>query len=195
MNRWIRVAVLLAALPATGQLTGCAAAAIGAIVGGAAVMNDRRTTGSQADDQSIEFKVPDLIHAEPDLWNSSHVSTTSFNSIVLLSGETPSEEFKVRIGAIAASVPKVRRVHNELAIAAPSSMSARSADAWITGKVKSALLNDMQLDSTRVKVVTEKGVVYLMGLVTNAEAEKATEIARRVSGVQRVVRLFELIAS
>jgi len=195
MNRWIKVALLLAALPAAGQLTGCAALAIGGVVGGAAVLTDRRTTGTQVDDQSIELKVPELIRAEPDLWDSSHVSTTSFNSIVLLSGETPSESFKERIGALAASVPKVRRVHNELAIAAPSSLSARSADAWTTGKVKTALLNEMQLDSSRVKVVTEKGVVYLMGLVTNAEAEKATEVTRRVGGVQRVVRLFELIAS
>ncbi len=195
MNRWIGVALLLAALPVTAHLTGCAAVAVSGIVGGAAVINDRRTTGSQMDDQAIELKVPDLVRAQPDIWDSSHVSTTSFNGIVLLSGETPSESFKERIGKLAAGLPKVRRVHNELAIAAPSSLGARSSDAWITGKVKATLLSEMQLDSTRVKVVTEKGVVYLMGLVTDAEAAKATEFARRVSGVQRVVRLFELIAS
>ena len=195
MTRWIRLALLLTMLPGATQLTGCAAAAVTGIIAGAAVINDRRTTGSQVDDQSIEMKVPQLISDHPDLWDSSHVETTSFNNIVLLTGETPSEAFKKRIGALAASIPKVRLVHNELVIAAPSSMMARSSDAWITGKVKAALLGEMDLDSTRVKVVTEKGVVYLMGLVTKTEADEATEATRRVEGVQRVVRLFELIAT
>ncbi len=192
MNRWLRVAVLLALVPALPQLTGCAAAAGAGIATGAVAATDRRTTGTFIDDEIIELKVIDRLRKEPDLWDQSHVNATSFNNIVLLSGETISDAAKSQIGQLTATITKVRRVHNELAIAAPSSVLARSSDTWITGKVKTKLLTEMALDGTRVKVVTEKGVVYLMGLVTSEEAERATEFARRTGGVQRVVRLFEL---
>lgn len=193
MNAWLRTALLLGIAAAAPPLSGCAAVAGAGLATGAAVATDRRTPGTFIDDQLIEFKVYERLRAEVELWEQSHVNATSFNNVVLLSGETTSEANKERIGALAAAIPKVRRVHNELAIAAPSSMLARSSDGWITGKVKATLLSEMQLDGTRVKVVTEKGVVYLMGLATEAEAERATDIARRVGGVQRVVRLFELI--
>jgi len=179
MCQIFRLSLLLVAIGSLTQLTGCAVA-------------DHRTTGTQIDDEIIEIKVIDKIHSQPDLWEQSHVNATSFNNIVLLTGETPSDAFKTRIASTAASVEKVRSVHNELAIAGQSSLLARSSDTWLTGKVKSTLLGEMQMDGTRVKVVTEKGVVYLMGLVTNAEADKATDLARRVAGVERVVRLFEI---
>jgi osmotically-inducible protein OsmY len=185
--------IMIVALPAAVELSGCAAAAGATIATGAMTVHDRRTTGTLIDDQLIEFKVGDQIRTEPELWEQSHVNATSFNNVVLLTGETPSEDFKTRIAALAAAIPKVARVHNELAIAAPSSMLARSSDTWITGKVKTTLLTEMSLDGTRVKVVTEKGVVYLMGLLRSTEAEQATDLARRVGGVERVVRLFELV--
>lgn len=193
MNRWLRFALVLTLIPAFTQLTGCAAAAGAGIATGAVAATDRRTTGTFIDDEIIELKVMDRLRNEPDLWDQSHVNATSFNNIVLLTGETPAEASKTRIGQLAATIPKVRQVHNEIAIAAPASVLARSSDTWITGKVKTKLLTEMALDGTRVKVVTEKGVVYLMGLVTNEEAERATDFARRTGGVQRVVRLFELI--
>lgn len=192
MNRCTRIVLLALLLPAASQITGCAVAAGAGLATGAIAATDRRTTGTFIDDQLIEFKVSNALRADEELWRQSHVNTTSFNHIVLLTGGTPSESNKARIGQIAAAVEKVRQVHNEIAIAAPSSMLARSSDTWVTSKVKTSLLSEMQMDGTRVKVVTEKGVVYLMGLVSSAEADRATDLARRVGGVERVVRLFEL---
>jgi len=192
MYRFLRLIPLIVALPAIAQLTGCAIVAGAGLATGAVATTDRRTTGTFIDDEIIEFKVLNRIRTQSDLWEQSHVNATSFNNIVLLTGETPSSAFKTRISQAAASISKVRNVHDELAIAAPSSMLARTSDTWVTGKVKTILLSEMQMDGTRVKVVTEKGIVYLMGLVSNAEADKATELTRRVGGVERVVRLFEL---
>lgn len=184
--------LLLAAL--VTQLAGCAAAAVGAgAATGAAVAYDRRTAGTFVDDEIIEWKVRKALVDDPDVRTQAHVSVTSFNNIVLLSGEAPSEALKARAAELARQVPSVRGVHNELAIAAPSSMLARSSDTVTTAKVKSALLAARTADATRVKVVTERGTVYLLGLLTRDEAEQITEVVRRVGGVQRVVRLFEYL--
>jgi len=187
-----RMLALALVLPAAAQLTGCAAMVGAGIATGVAVANDERSPGTVLDDQLIEFEANDRVRAQSEIFEQSHINITSFNNVVLLTGETPSDDFKTRTAAIVAGVPKVRSVHNELAIAAPSSLVARSSDSWVTTKVKTTLLSEMALDATRVKVVTEKGVVYLMGLVSSAEAERATDLARRISGVERVVRLFEL---
>ena len=187
-----RILALALLLPAALQLTGCAVAAGAGIATGVAVANDERSPGVIVDDQLLEFEVNDRIRAASEIFEQSHINVTSFNAVILLTGETPSDDFKTRAASLAAAVPKVRGVHNELAIAAPSSLVARSSDSWLTTKVKTTLLSEMALDATRVKVVTEKGVVYLMGLVSGEEAERATDLARRVSGVERVVRLFEL---
>ena len=188
--RALRVILLLALV---ALLQGCVAAVGAGAAAGAAVINDRRTTGTYIDDELIELKVLDAIRKDKDLWNASHINATSFNNIVLLSGETPSEALRARITEVARNIPKVKLVHNELAIAAPSSALARSSDTWITGKVKTALLNEKGLDAAHTKVVTERGVVYLMGILTRAEADVATDIARRVDGVQRVVKLMEYL--
>ncbi len=190
MNRTTRLLLALLLLPAAVELTGCAAAAGAGIATGAVAANDRRTTGTLIDDEIIEIKVFDELRKDADLWEQVHVNATSFNNVVLLTGEAPSEALRTRIGELTAAIQKVRTVHNEIAIAAPSSILARSSDSWITSKVKTRLIGEMKLDGTRVKVVTEKGVVYLMGLVSAAEAEQATELTRRVGGVERVVRLF-----
>lgn len=193
MYRFLKLTLFIAAIPALTQLTGCAVAAGAGIASGTVAATDRRTTGTFIDDEIIEFKVQQQIMGQSEVWEQSHVNITSFNNIVLLTGETPSDAFKTRIAHEAAKVTKVRNVHNEMAIAAPSSLLARSSDTWLTSKVKTTLLSEMAMDGTRVKVVTEKGVVYLMGLLTSTEADKATELARRVGGVERVVRLFEII--
>ncbi len=173
------------------QLSGCAAVAGAGIAAGASAAHDRRTTGTFIDDELIELKIIDKARSDEALWQQTHLNATSFNNIVLLTGETPSDTFKTRAGQIAAGIQKVRKVHNELVIAAPSSMLSRSGDSWITSKVKSQLLNQMGATATRIKIVTEKGVVYLMGILTRAEASQATELTRRVGGVERVVKLFE----
>lgn len=193
MNRIARRYLLIIAIPVLTQLTGCAAAIIGAGVGAGVAANDQRSTGAFIDDELIELEFVRQFGLEPpDLWNRSHVNATSMNHVVLLTGETASEEYRARIGQLTAGIEDVVGVHNELVIAAPSSMGARWTDTTITSKVKSAMLNSTQADSTRVKVVTERSVVYLMGVVSSDNADGATEVARRVKGVKRVVRLFEV---
>ncbi len=174
-------------------LGGCVAAVGAGAVTGAAMAHDRRTTGTFVDDNLIELKAVGALQTDKELWNYSHLNVTSFNNIVLLTGESPSEALRQRAAQTVANLQKVRKVHNEVVVAAPSSMVSRSGDTLITGKVKTALINKDDVDATRIKVVTENGVVYLMGLVTQTEAVAATEVARRVGGVQRVVRIFEYI--
>lgn len=176
-------------------LAGCVPLVIGtAAVGGASVAHDRRTAGTIVEDQVIEAKVIAALHDDSALWEQSHLSVTSYNMVVLLAGETPSEALRVRAEEIAQNVKPVRRVYNELTIAAPSSLMTRSGDSWITTEVKANFFKVKGIegfDPTRVKVVTVNGTVYLMGLVSREGGNAAAESARQVSGVQRVVKLFE----
>ncbi|HSS63913.1 MAG TPA: BON domain-containing protein [Gammaproteobacteria bacterium] len=191
ITRKLLLSTIIAAQAAL--LGGCAAAVGAGAVTGAAVAYDRRTAGTFVDDGLIELKAVGALQKDEELWDYSHINVTSFNNIVLLTGESPSEALRQRAAQAVANLQKVRKVHNEVAVAAPSSVLSRSGDTLITGKVKTALLNSDNVDATRIKVVTENGVVYLMGLVTQTEADAATEVARRVGGVQRVVRIFEYI--
>lgn len=176
-------------------VTGCAPALI---VGGSAVSaaHDRRTLGSFVEDQNIELKAYDLLSKDRELENQSHISITSYNGVVLMSGQTPSAAMRASAEEQVKTVPKVKRVHNELTIAAPSSLGTRSTDTWVTSKVKTNLFKvkgHEDFDPTRVKVVTENGTVYLMGLLKPNEAEDVVEVVRQVGGVQRVVKIFEYI--
>lgn len=188
-----RLSPLLLLVGVVLLLQGCVAAVGTGVVAGAATAYDRRTTGTLIDDQIIELKVVERASKDTELWDQSHINVTSFNNIVLLTGEAPSELLRQRLTKLAAGVPKVRSVHNEMAIAAPSSLLSRSSDTVVTTKALAALAN-LELDlAGRTKVVTENGVVYLMGLVTRAEADAATNVARQVGGVQRVVKVFEYL--
>lgn len=150
-----------------------------------------RSLGSYIDDEIIETKViVNIRKTSPEL-EQSHLSAVSHNGIVLLTGQTPNDALRQQAEQIAAAVKKVRKVHNEVTIGPNSSMGMRGNDTWITTKVKSKLSLDNQLDASRIKVVTESGVVYLMGLVSTAEAEAASLVASQTSGVQKVVRVFE----
>lgn len=194
MNRWLAPWITLFA--ATSLLQGCAPLIVGTAATGASVAHDRRTTGTFVEDQSIELKAAGALGEDPDLKAQAHLNVTSFNMVVLLSGEAPSESLRQRAGDIVARVDKVRRVHNEIQVAAPSSMMTRSSDTLITAKVKTSLFSIKGMenfDPTRVKVVTENGTVFLMGLLTRAEAEATASAASGVSGVQRVVKLFEYL--
>ena len=184
---------LLILLSVITLIQGCAAVLGAGAATGAAVANDRRTVGTMLDDQTIEFKVLDALRSDDDLWQQTHVNGTSVNNIVLLTGEAPTDELRQRIETLVHQIPKVRRVHNEIVIGAPSSLLTRSSDSWITGKVKTNLLTTDIQEATHIKVVTENGSVYLMGLVTQAEASRATDVARAVGGVQRVVKVFEYL--
>lgn len=174
-------------------IQGCIATA----VPGAVLAQDRRIPGAVIDDQLIELKVLAAIDEDERLRSRSHVhvNVTSMNKRVLLTGEALGESLRARITEIAVRIPKVKDVQNRIEVAAPSSLLSRSKDSLITGKVKTALFgnNDLNLKARHVKVVTERGTVYLMGLLTQAEAEQATEIARRVGGVRRVVKFIEHI--
>lgn len=177
-------------------LSGCAAVVIGAGVAAGAtatVAHDRRTTGVFIEDGTIEQKALKGFSADAEIKESSHINVTSYNMVVLVTGEAPSEDIRNRIVNIVREIPEVTHVYNELTIAAPSSWTSRSSDSLITSKVKTNLLTVDDFDGTRVKVVTDKGIVYLMGILTRAEADIATGEAQRTGGVQKVVKLFQYI--
>lgn len=186
--RLLSAASLLAGLV---TLAGCVETVlVGGGATGAAVATDRRTAGSILDDEVIEHKTGSVISDDASL-KDVHINATSMNGIVLLTGEAPTEAQRTRILEHARKVPRVRQVVNEIRVAPPTSYGSRSNDAWLTTKVRSKMSGEKQLDSYNIKVVTENGVVYLMGLAKKAEGDKAAELARAVGGVQRVVKLFE----
>jgi osmotically-inducible protein OsmY len=164
----------------------------GAVVGGAAVATDRRSTGAQLDDEVIEDKssIAILERFKGDF----HVNVTSFNGIVLLTGEVPAETSKTEIGEMLRTTPKVRAVQNELVVGPVTDLQSRSNDTLITSKVKARFVEAAKFQINYVKVVTEHGVVYLMGIVRRDEGDAAAEIARTTNGVQRVVKVFEYIS-
>lgn len=185
---------LLLLLPAVTLplLQGCAPAALtGATTVVSTLAADRRTTGTIIEDESIEIKARLALADQRDLNKRVHINFTSFNTWVLISGEAPSEEDRAAVGELVKNVEKVSKVFNEVAIAAPSSLLSRSADSVVSAKIKAKLIAENDLSTLHIKVVTENGVTFLMGLVNQEEGDIATEIARRTGGVQRVVKLFE----
>jgi len=186
---WAAVSLLFVSVLA---LQACAQALIvGGVAAGAVMAADRRQVEVMYADQRIEFaaggRISDALKGE------GHVNVTSYNYTVLLTGEVPTAQAKVDAEKAASEVPQVKTVVNELQIAGTSSAASRSNDAYITSKVKSNLLGNGKVKPTDIKVVTEAGVVYLLGLVTREEADAATEIARGTAGAQKVVRVFEYV--
>jgi osmotically-inducible protein OsmY len=174
-------------------LEGCVPVVVGAAVGGTAmVATDRRTTGTQVDDEFIEDKVSYNIHER--FKGDFHINVTSYNGIVLLTGEVPAEAARADVAAVALAQPKVRAVQNELAIGPVTDLGSRSNDTLITSKVKTRFVEANKFQINHVKVVTERGVVYLLGLVRHGEGDAAAEIASTTAGVQRVVKVFEYLA-
>lgn len=183
-------ALLVIALAA--HLSGCAPLVVGgAVAGGTLVAVDRRQPDVMASDERIELQAASKISDQ--LKDKGHVNVTSYNKQVLLTGEAATEALKQDAERIAAGVPEVKGVVNELRVAPPSELGARSNDTYITSVVKSRMVTAQKFNPVHVKVVTEAGVVYLMGLVTRKEADDATQIARTTSGVKRVVRVFEYL--
>jgi osmotically-inducible protein OsmY len=188
-NRYALVLALIAA----SLMSGCIAL-IGA--GGAAAVSaleDRRTSGTQIEDQGIESRAQGRINER--LGERAHVSVTVFNRSVLLTGEAWDETTRAEIEKIAAAVPNVRTVTNEVQVSSLSSGASRANDTALTAKVKGRLLNVKGLNPYHVKVVTEAGVVYLLGLVTELEADAAVDVARTTGGVRKVVKVFEYCKS
>lgn len=175
------------------MLQGCVAVAAGGVATGGAVAYDRRTTGTFIEDQAIELKAGQALRADAEINEQAHLNVTSYNTVVLVTGEAPTGEMRERITAIVSDIPKVTHVYNEVTVAGPSSLTSRSSDTLITSKVKTKLFTISNFDATRVKVVTEKGVVYLMGLLTREEADRTTDAARTVGGVQKIVKLYQYL--
>ncbi|ORU91510.1 MAG: BON domain-containing protein [Cycloclasticus sp. symbiont of Bathymodiolus heckerae] len=176
--------LLVLSLVLISQLSGCA------------VVHDRRTLGTVIEDQSIELKSLQVLYGVDEIRINTHINATSYNGVLLLTGEAPTEQLRTKIANRLRQIPKVHRVQNEILLAAPSSLLSRSSDTIITSKSKVALLglNKIQsFDPTRVKIISENGVVYLMGLLRQHEISPVIETVRRIGGVQRVVKLFEII--
>jgi osmotically-inducible protein OsmY len=186
------VAVVLAA---TTLVTGCGALVVGtAIVGGAMIATDRRTSGAQVDDEVIELKANGRIGETFPNGDIVRINTTSYNRMVLLTGEVPTEADKTTAEQVVARIDNVVSVVNELSVGPPNSFNERTKAAFITSKVKASLVDAKDLFANSIKVVTHRGVVYLMGRVTEREANRAAEIARGVSGVVKVVKVFEILS-
>jgi len=180
-------------------LNGCTAAVVGgATVTGVNIAHDRRTAGTYVEDESIELKAGAAIRKEKELSKQIHINIISINGIVLLVGQAPTEAMRQQAGSITQGIEKVRLVHNEMTVAEPIPLKTRSSDSYITTKVKASLFGikgQDDLDPSRVKVVTENGTVYLMGLLYHAEADAVAVKASQVDGVQKVVKLFEYMDS
>ena len=187
-----RLGAIVGALVAATTLSACAPLLIGgAMFGGSMMAVDRRTSGAQVEDQTIELK--SLNRVKEVIGGAGHVNITSYNRQVLLTGEVPAEADKSAIEQAIGRTENLRSIVNEMAVMAPSSISGRSNDTLLTSKVKASLVDAKDLISTAFKVVTERSVVYLMGRVTEREANRATEVARGVAGVEKVVRVFEVV--
>ena len=152
-----------------------------------------RTTGSYVDDELIEIKAAVNISKGSEEIRSSHINITSFNGVVLITGQVATENSRMEVEQIVSQVRKIRRIHNELTITSPTSTLTRASDTWITAKIKANMIGDDQVDATQVKVVTENGVVYLMGLVSRLQGENAIRVVRGVNGIQKIVKIFEYI--
>ena len=190
MNAKITMAVLILAC---FSLSGCAGLMVAGAGAGAAASQDRRTLPTQLEDSNIEIKTIAILFENDEIWKDTNIDVVSYNTIVLLIGQAPTASLKSKAQAQVKEIPKVSKVYNQIRIAAPISFFARRNDEYLTSKVKTSMLFTENFPSGKVKVVTENNEVFLLGLVSESEAEKAVEIARNIDGVTRVIKVFEII--
>jgi osmotically-inducible protein OsmY len=191
-SRLVRPSFVLAAVAASTLMSACAPLLVGgAVMGTSLMVTDRRTSGTQLEDQAIELKA--MTRTREAVGERGHVNATSYNRTLLLTGEVVADTDKVAVEQAVAKIEGVRTVVNELVVAGSSSLAARSNDAILTSKVKASFIDAKDVFANAIKVVSERGTVYLMGRVTEREANRASDIARAVNGVQKVVRVFEVI--
>ncbi len=179
------------ALSATLSLQGCPLVLVGAAGGGAMIVSDRRTFGTQTEDREIQIKA--VTQFSRQMPQEAHLNIAVFNRHVLLTGEVPTQVAKQKAETLVRNLPNVRSIINELAVQGASSLPARSNDAYLTAKVKTALIREEKLSANFLKVVTERGIVYLMGLVSVTEGNLAADVTSRVPGVLQVVKVFQYI--
>ena len=182
-----------AACVLVGSITACVPLILsGAVAGGSLIATDRRTSGAQLEDEGIELRALSRLRGE--IGERSHVNITSYNRQVLLTGEAANEQDKQLIEQLVSRVENVNSIINELAVMGNATLTQRSSDALVTGRVRATLVDTRDLYANAFKVVTERGTTYLMGRVTQREADRVTEVVRGVPGVQKVVRIFEIIS-
>ncbi len=184
----LAAAALILALP---MLQGCVPVIVGGAAAGVMSAHDRRSTGTQADDETTEWKASN--HVADQYKTFSHLNFTSYNRRVLITGEVPNEEAKAAIEAETRKLDGVREVYNELGVGPASSLGSRSTDSYIDSKVKARLVDSNQISANHIKVVTERAIVHLMGIVNAREAKVAVDVARTTSGVKKVVNVLEII--
>lgn len=185
------VVKLAAVLSLALLLQACAAAVVAGGASAVTSASDRRTLGSQIDDGSVVVKAERLLEANKTLEEQASINVNSYNGILLLTGQAPSQDLVSLANDLVQNVQGVREVQNQIRVGNPISFTTRSRDSWITTRVKSLLVADKEISALNIKVITESGEVFLMGLVSSAEADKAVEIARHVNGVSRVIKAFE----
>ncbi|MBY5923214.1 division/outer membrane stress-associated lipid-binding lipoprotein [Ferrimonas balearica] len=182
---------LIALILVTTTLSGCAGVIMAGAVGGAVMVNDRRSFSTQVDDHGLDVAITDALNQDEGLKNQSRIRVISMNRRVLLVGQVPNQMLKDRAVQIARANPDVLQIHDQLRIGNPVGFTTRSNDTWTTTKVKSRMFGDNELDAMRIKVITENGEVFLLGLVNNSEADLAVDVARTTSGVRKVIKVFE----
>ncbi|MGD2119561.1 MAG: BON domain-containing protein [Chromatiales bacterium] len=194
MNK-LTVLVLSSVLFTALLSSGCTTVLVGGAATGAAVVHDRRSTGVVIDDQEIELRALKLKSDHPEITQHSNISVTSYNLVALLTGQAESQQISGQFADLVSRLPRVKKVVNEVVIGAERSFTESTSDTYLTSRAKLALfdLGIEDFDPTRIKVVTSQGTVYLMGLVTHREAEAASDKVRFISGVKRVVKVFEYI--
>lgn len=191
-----RVLVLtLTALLIATPLQGCAPVIVAGAATGAIIAKDRRSAGTILDDQTTELKINSAIRDDEPLIRSARISVVVYNGVALLVGQVPSEQHRKRAAAHARQNIKVKQVNNEIKITEPISLKVQNNDTWITTKAKSSLLSAKGVGGVDIKVVTERGIVYLMGLVTREEGDAAAKTVQQVKGVQGIVKVFEYVDS
>ncbi len=174
-------------------LQGCAAAVVAGTASAVTAANDRRTIGSQIDDNNIEIKASIALSEVERLEKFANISAVSVNGIVLLVGQVSNEEMRNEAQRTIEGVSGIRKIHNQLRIGSNTGITTQTHDSWLTSKVKAQLLTAKDISSNNIKVVTENAEVFLMGLVSDSESTQAVNIARNVSGVERVIKVFEYL--
>ena len=185
----LSVTVAVSAGLTVASLSGCVPVVAGGIGAGILMAEDRRTTGTYLIDEEVELKASSRVRES--FGDNTRVSVTSFNRRVLLTGAVPDADVRAKVEEIVLAVPNVRAVQNELTVGKVSSFATRTSDTYVTTKVKARYLDDTRFNAHHIKVVTESGTVYLMGMVKREEAAAAAEVAARTSGVSKVVKVFE----
>ncbi|HEY0921742.1 division/outer membrane stress-associated lipid-binding lipoprotein [Rheinheimera pacifica] len=183
---------LVCACTLLALLQGCAAAVVAGGASAVTSANDRRTLGAQIDDKNVVLKAKRALSDDATTAEGSNINVTSYNGVLLLTGQTRNEAIRQQAQALVGKIDGVRDVQNQIRLGNNTAMTTRTRDSWISTKVKTQLLADEQVSGLNIKVVTENAEVFLMGLVTEQEAAKAVDIARHVEGVSRVVRAFEI---